>query len=127
MRWWLCGLVLVAVGCTNKLGGDVSVNNETLELDSCRSGVVYGFRGVEVTAKSGVRVRVGATPTGEAHVFVMAAGAEVGKDLGACGTFQISDQNSTVNDVKNVQGKATFDCSAEGFTVKGSFNFENCH
>jgi hypothetical protein len=53
MRWWICGLVLIAVGCTNKLSGDVSVNNETLELDSCRSGVVYGFRGVEMTAKSG--------------------------------------------------------------------------
>ena len=125
---WLCGLVLVAaLGCTNKLGGDVVVNDEKLELDSCHSGVAYGFRGVEVVAKSGVRVRVGATPTGEAHVFVMLAGAEVGKDLGACGSFQISDQNSTVNDVKNVEGKATFDCAAEGITAKGSFTFENCH
>lgn len=115
------------LGCTNKLGGDLTLDGEKVEIESCRNGSIYGFRGVEVSAKSGARVRVAATPTGEAHVFVMPKGADVGKELGACGSFQIADQKSTVNDVRNVEGKASLDCSANGIAVKGSFTFENCH
>jgi hypothetical protein len=120
-------LVAGLAACTNKLGGDLSVDGEKLELDSCRNGAVYGFRGVEVTGTSGVRVRVAATQTGEAYVVVMPKGASVGAELGACGSFQIADQKSTVNDVKNVQGTASLDCTARGVAVVGRFTFENCH
>ena len=126
-RLWLLGLLLAFTACSNQLGGDVSVGGERLELDSCRSGAVYGFRGVEVTAKSGVRLRVAATQTGEAEVVVIPRGAEVGKSLGTCGSFQINDQNSTINDVKNVEGKATLDCTTDDGSVKGSLTFKNCH
>jgi hypothetical protein len=128
MRNWLAALILIAVaGCSNKLGGDVTVDGQKLEVSSCRSGAVYGFRGVEVTGKSGLRLRVASTQTGEANVVVMQPGAAVGTDLGPCGSFEISDQHSTINDVKNVAGKAKLDCVADGVTVKGSLTFENCH
>jgi hypothetical protein len=81
MRIWAWMVAVVLVGCTNKLGGELSVDGEKL----------------------------------------------VGKDLGACGSLEIEDQNSTVNDVKNVEGKATLDCAADGVAVKGSVTFENCH
>jgi hypothetical protein len=123
---WMVAVALL-VGCTNKLGGELSVDGEKLEIDSCRSGSIYGYRGVEMSAKSGIRVRVAGTATGAAHVVVMPKGAAVGKDLGACGSLEIADQNSTVNDVKNVEGKATLDCAADGVAVKGSITFENCH
>src|SRR5512134_2642276 len=97
-------LVVVAtlvVGCSNKLSGSVDINGEKLELDSCRNGVVYGYRGVELTGKNGVRLRVATLVTGEAAVIVMPAGASVGKQLpGACGSLELSDQNSTINDVR---------------------------
>jgi hypothetical protein len=121
-------IVALVVSCSNKLSGSVEINGEKLQVESCRNGVVHGFRGVELTGTSGVRLRIAATPSGEAEVFVIDAGATVGKQVpGKCGALQISDQNSTINDVKNVEGKATLDCTADGFTVKGEISFENCH
>jgi hypothetical protein len=132
-RFWMVPVaLLIAVFpscmCSNKLSGSVEVNGEKLSISSCRNGAVYGFRGVELSASNGTRLRVGALPTGAAGVIVMAKGASVGTELDVpCGSLVISDQNSTVNDVKNVEGKAVLECEAAGFKVKGSVTFENCH
>ena len=121
-------LVAPSVACSNKLSGSVEVNGETLKIESCRNGAVHGYRGVELTASNGMRLRVGALPTGAAGVIVMPPGATVGTELGVgCGSLTISDQNSTVNNVKNVEGKAVLDCEAAGFKVKGQVTFANCH
>jgi hypothetical protein len=71
-----------------------------------------------------VRLRIAATQTGEANVVVMPAGAQVGKEVGRCGSFEVTDQHSTINHVKNVEGKATLDC-ADGMAVKGHVTFSN--
>jgi len=113
--------------CSNKLGGDLKVNGEPFAPNACRSGQVFGFGGVEVTGAGGRRLRVLQTPTGEAQVVLFAPGTAVGSDLGVCGTISISDQNSTINDVKNIQGKAQLSCAADGITIEGSLAFENCH
>jgi hypothetical protein len=114
--------------CSNKLSGSMEVNGEKVGFNSCRNGLVYGFRGVELSASNGMRLRLGLLPTGEAGVIVMPKGESVGKELGVeCGSLTISDQNSTVNDVKNVQGKAVLDCEGQGYKVKGEASFENCH
>ena len=113
--------------CSNKLGGDLKVNGESFGANGCRSGAVYGFSGVEVTGAGGRKLRVLQLPTGEAKVVVFANGAAVGSDLGVCGTISVSDQNSTINDVKNVRGKAQLSCAADGITLEGSLTFENCH
>lgn len=113
--------------CSNKLGGDLKINGEAFAPSGCRSGAVYGFGGVEVTGAGGRRLRVLQTPTGEAQVVMFASGATVGTDLGVCGQISVTDQNSTINDVKNVKGKATLKCAADGVTIEGSLTFENCH
>jgi len=123
----LVAAVIAGFGCTNKLGGDLRVDGDKVSLSSCRNGVVYGYTGVELTTKSGVRIRIAASLTGEAEVVVVGAGATVGTELGRCGSLTVSDQNSTINDVKNVEGKATLDCSADGATIQGTVSFENCH
>lgn len=120
-------LLLLAAACSNKLGGEVEVNGEKQSLSSCRNGVVYGFRGVEVSMRSGMRLRIAATQTGEARLVYMPSGSSTGTDIGTCGTLSISDQNSTINDVKNVEGKAALDCATDGFSIKGELSFENCH
>ncbi len=114
--------------CSAKLGGTVEVNGEKLSFGSCRSGAVYGFRGVELSSGTGLRLRIGALRTGAAGVVVMPKGVAVGTDLGVpCGSFSISNQNSTINGVKNVEGKAVLECEANGFKIKGEVTFENCH
>lgn len=114
--------------CSNKLSGTVEINGEKVGWSSCRNGAVYGFRGVEVSGSNGMRLRLGLTPTGEMGVIVFDKGATVGKELGiVCGSLTVNDQSSTVNDVKNVSGKAVLDCEAQGYKLKGDINFENCH
>jgi len=119
--------LLVVGACKNELAGELTVDGKPFKLDSCRSGQVFGFPGVELRSDDGRRVRLVQTPTGEASVVVMDAGDPTGAELGKCGPFSQSTQNSTVNDVKNVKGHAQLDCSAEGHTVKGKVAFANCH
>jgi len=123
----LCVAALCWAGCSNQLSGDLEINGERVELTSCRNGIAYGFRGVELTAGTGTRVRIAVTATGEADVVVAPGGSDKGTRLGLCGAFTVADQRSEINGVKNVEGKATLDCKAAGFTVKGGASFSNCH
>lgn len=118
--------VFVTCVCSNKLGGDLKVNGKPFAAESCRNGAAFSFSGIEASGKAG-RLRVLQLPTGEAQVVLFAPGQQVGADLGKCGTIQISDQNSTINNIKNVEGKATLKCAADGVSVEGTLTFENCH
>ena len=126
----LCCLALASCAlfaCSNELKGDLSVDGKSFALDSCRSGQIYGFVGVEVVSKEGAKIKIMQTPTGEAVAYYQAAGAATGVELGKCGTFSVSTQNSTINDVNNVEGQALMECTAGGHTIKGNFTFSNCH
>lgn len=124
----MAAVAILLVACFSaKVGGDVTVNGEALRFDACRNGVLYGYRGVEVTAKNGLRLRIATTQTGAADLVVMPPGAATGTDLGPCGVIDVSDQHSSVNNVTNVEGHADLDCASDGFTIHGRVTFENCH
>lgn len=120
-------ICLALLGCSNKLEGDIEVDGEEFELDSCRSGQVYGFVGVELEAEDGRRLRIVNTPTGEPVAVVLPSGSSSGVEVGTCGSFRIERQNSTVNNVTNVEGSADLECEGNGHSVKGTVEFENCH
>jgi hypothetical protein len=122
-----CFFLLLGAACENKLSGSLELDGQLFELDSCRSGQVYGFSGVELRDKDGNKLRLVQTPTGDGQVILMPKGSETGIDLGTCGPFQVSTQNSTINDVKNVEGRAKLECSTGGHTLKGKVSFSNCH
>lgn len=124
---WAFPILFANCVCSNKLGGDLTVNGEPFQPSSCRSGAVYGFSGVEVTGKSGWKLRLVQTPSGQGNVIAFGPGAATGAELGPCGTLTVDTQNSTINDVKNVQGKADLACTTDGLTLKGKLTFENCH
>lgn len=125
------GFVLIvatlALGCSNKLAGELDVDGSRFELESCRSGQVYGFAGVELRAKDGRKLRLVQTPTGEAGVVLFGDGKTTGEEVALCGPFTVKQQNSTINDIKNVEGEASLDCTGGGHTIKGSVAFANCH
>jgi hypothetical protein len=125
--WAFVVAAALAAGCSSKVSGEIEVNGKKVGVSSCRNGVVYGYRGVEVTTKDGDRLRVAMTQTGEAWLVFMPKGSSTGSEIGACGTLEVSDQNSTINDVKNVEGKMELDCASDGLSVKGTVKFENCH
>jgi hypothetical protein len=83
--------------------------------------------GVEVTGKSGWKLRLVQTPTGEGQVIAFGPGASTGAELGACGALTVNTQNSTINDVKNVEGHAELSCTTDGLSLAGKITFENCH
>ena len=114
-------------GCSNKLSGDLTVDGNAFELDACRSGQVYGFRGVELSSKKAGKVRLAVAPTGEAVAFYMPPDADKGVELGRCGTLKVNDQKSTINDIRNVEGSADLSCEAAGHSIKGKVQFSNCH
>lgn len=124
----LLALTMTTVlGCSNELSGQLEVDGTPFVLDSCRSGQVRGFVGVELVATDGRRLAVVQTPTGSADVAVLPAGGDTGTRVPDCGAFTVADQHSTINDVKNVEGHAKLSCSANGHTVTGNVTFANCH
>ena len=124
----LAALVTCALAaCSNELKGEILVDGEAFVMDSCRSGQVYGFVGVEITSKTGSKIKIATKMSGESAVFYIPSGQSIGVEMGNCGPFQVQQQNSTINDVKNVEGKASLDCERGGHKLKGSFSFANCH
>jgi hypothetical protein len=60
--------------------------------------------------------------------MVFAAGQLTGDLVGeGCGSVNVTEQNSEVNGVKNVQGNVSANCSGGGHAVVAAVNFENCH
>jgi len=114
--------------CANELSSDLDLNGEQLSLTSCRNGLVFGFRGVQLTAEGGTRVRIGASQAGEAaDVAVAPPGSDRATRVAGCAVLDIADQSSTINGVTNVAGNATLDCSGSSFLLTGQVSFSNCH
>lgn len=113
------------IGCQAELTGDLKIDGQTFAPDSCRSGQVNGFAGVDLTDGDGPTLRIVQSPTNEPQVIVL--DGQLAADFGQCGTMSIERQNSTVNDITNVMGNATLKCEAAGRSVEGTISFKNCH
>jgi hypothetical protein len=119
------GTLLLA--CTAKISSDLTVDGKELKPTACRSGQPMGFAGVELRGSSDVRVRLFADPAGYANAVLLGVGPAAPVELGRCGSITVETQNSTVNDVRNVKGTATLECTTDGHSLKGKVTFENCH
>ncbi len=92
----------------------------------CRSGQAYGFFGVDVVDEAGHVVRVISDPVQGPVVMVQ---REPGKArrlaLQSCATSEVRivRTNTTVNDVRVLDGTARLDCPE----VKADLSFEGCH
>ncbi len=128
MRKLLAIGVLLAAACTNKLGGDVQLDGVAWMPTHCRSGVAYGFSGVQFEDAGGRRLRVVADPvTNTVRVSLFAAGSTTGEDIGSCASLNQRPQSSNVNGIQNQQGSVTFSCDGVGHKLSGKLTFENCH
>jgi hypothetical protein len=117
-------LAALAAACSNKLEGELTVNGEPMKPTACRSGAVYGFFGVELSDANHHVVRLLAKPDGSNDAIVLVGGAEAGPTTEHnCMQLRVGIQNSTINNVRNVEGEATISCEK----VKGHVTFANCH
>ncbi len=127
MRALLLLLPVVAFGCSTKLSGSISLSEGKFVPTSCQSMARIGQRGVELEDDKGRRVRLIELPDGSADAFWFEGSSGKGKKFGDCVTLSVKDQNSTVNKVKNVMGKAELDCHKGDNELTGTVTFENCH
>jgi hypothetical protein len=120
-------LCFLFAACKAKLDVDLQLDGEDFKPKSCRSGQPNGFAGIDLVDAAGKRVRLVLQTDGTSQAFLFEPNAQQGTLIGTCGPMSVSAQNSTINDVRNVEGKATLDCSGNGHSVKGTVTFKNCH
>lgn len=121
--------VLAGAGCKAKLNGSITVNGAPFTPQTCQSGVPMGFSGVELADGAGQRLRLITDPAGSGTLILvhLPAGAPVGVPVPGCGTVTVTPQNSRVNNVQNVEGRAQIQCITPTGAVQGSIEFGNCH
>ena len=118
---------LLTLGCKAKLSGDLTVDGKPFTAESCRSGQASGFSGVDLVDADGRKLRLVQIPNGTGAAILFPPGATVGDEVGGCGPLSVSTQSSTINNIRNVEGSATLECSNPKHSVKGAVTFENCH
>ncbi len=122
------GVALLA--CKSKTGGSLTVDGTAFEIDSCRSGEANlpRFDGVDLLNSAGRRVRFLLKEDGKVRTFLFDAGASTGNFIGEdCGTMSVERKNSKVNNVSNIKGSVSANCTGGGHTVVASITFDNCH
>ncbi len=120
-------LAVALLGCSNKLTGSLDVGGKTFTPTSCSNMQRIGQSGVELSDEGGRRVRIIERADGGADVFWFTSSSGKGTKFGDCATLTIRPQNSSVNKVTNVMGKAKVDCHKGDDEVSGTVTFENCH
>lgn len=126
IRFSLFAIALLTgtLACRAQLTADLQVDGQIFAPNSCRSGQINGFAGVDLI-DDGRTLRVVQKPTTEPQVILLDNNQVI--DFGQCGSMTLERQNSVVNEITNVMGNATLNCSAAGHTVEGTVSFKNCH
>ncbi len=112
-------------GCTNEITAKMAVDGNPFTPTSCRSGQVNNFMGVDLIDDAGKMVRLVQPPTNKPVAILFVDGEVI--ELGSCGTMTIANQNSTINNIVNVEGQAVLECEAQGRRISGNVTFKNCH
>jgi hypothetical protein len=131
-------VALVATGCTSKVSGSVSskggdLGTFTVSPTKCESGQHWQFFGAAFFVKGddGSKVEVVQDPVRGWFVKVGKPGTKKMEAFGdeACKVLDVDvhNTNTTVNDIRVVEGSAKFECtdSKEG-VVRGELTFSGC-
>lgn len=139
------GLGLLSSGCdafgiSNEITGSVTskggeLGDFTLSPSSCQSGEHYGFHGAdffkEGDKRSQLRFILDAVKGPVLNVTLPGTTKALVFTTGECPSLagDVQRQNSTVNNIRNVQGSVKFECKHTGGKglVKGELTFKNCH
>lgn len=124
------GLLFFTLACSG-LGAGVdgtalTVDGSPWAVDTCESGAVHGFSGVELSGMDGRRLRVQTLPDGQAQVYLFDVGAATGQDLGVCGTASFRPTGLTVNDIVALEGGGGLSCTGGPVEVVGEVQVTRC-
>ena len=104
----------------------------TMHVTHCASGIRRVFYGVSLTdqSNSSLAARIVEPETGDPHITVSIPGTDTEFTYTRlhCAVWKVDiDYNgSGVNEVDELAGHATFDCSENGAHVQGSVTLRNC-
>jgi hypothetical protein len=113
-------------GCAPTFSGELVLDQVPISPTGCRSGEHYGYRGVELDAADGSRLRLVAQPDGSVEAFWFPPGGRLGDHLGACGAMETERQPARVNGVHGVDGHAELACASGTHALVGALRFDNC-
>lgn len=136
---WMLGLVCVALvaACSNNLTGTADV--KTLESgpfslapDTCYSGEREAYFGVQLEdKKSGSMMRLVKDPVKGYTAVVRLPKSDKALTVTpeGCAKFDvhIETQSSTINNIRNIKGRADIDCISGENSLRANLTFENCH
>jgi hypothetical protein len=131
-------MVMLVVKLTNnKVSGTISstggeLGTWTMHPDRCQSGARNQFRGVQLFEDGDLHGTAYLAPVGgEPAITVNIGTGGSARRFGAseCRVLDgsVEPQNSTVNDVRSVEGHVRFDCTWHDEHVTGDVTFGNCH
>lgn len=112
----------------NQLVGTIQLDGSEFKVQSCRSGSVFGFSGLQLGDIDNRRIRVIVDPSsGATKVALFNPSQTAGEELGLCAKLEMIPQNSNVNGIKNQRGNVTFSCTNGKHNLTGTMQFKNCH
>ena len=117
--------LLCMPGCKNEIMASMQLDGAAFVPTSCRSGEHNNFMGVDLNDDAGRVVRLVLSPSNQPLAIVIADGKTT--ELGECGALTVVRQNSTINDITNVEGSATLKCEGIDRKLSGEVDFKNCH
>jgi hypothetical protein len=120
-------LLLTLTACAAHVSGSLQVDGTAFVPATCRSGQALGFAGVELADDQQRRLRLVQAVDGTFQAVYFPPGQSVGQNLGSCGTMTLQNGVAVVNGVRNVEGRATLNCSGGSHALSGSVAFEGCH
>lgn len=129
-------LGLVA-GCSNNLTGTANVTTKesgpfSITPDSCYSGQREAYFGVQLEdSKGGTMMRLVKDPVKGYTAVIRLPNSDKALTVTpeACAKFDvhIETQSSTINNIRNIKGRANIDCASGDNSLKADLTFENCH
>jgi hypothetical protein len=101
----------------------IDVNAAPFVVESCVSGAVSEFHGIDLTGADHTKVRLFVEPNGNVAVVLFPRGASLGITMHGCAALDMHDTGMAVSRIKIVEGVASVRCASGDFTVEGTASF----
>lgn len=150
LAWGLVGMLVMLAGCSVFKDGTVagrveskgSMGNWVLESGACFSGQRESFFGAVAQGPEGSGIAIKLVKDGVKGWTAVVnqpdtckTGAEKSKCMATvlaadqCKTLdvELANTNTTVNNIRVIEGKLDIDCSSGNDSIKGSLTLTHCH
>lgn len=126
----VCVLGAALLACKSESSGNITVNGAAFDIAECRSGEANSppFSGVAFLDSGGNQVRFVGKPAGGFTLYHFTKGQGIGTLVGEdCGSLTVNKTNTKINNIANIEGTVSANCTGSGLTVIANVNYAKCH